>query len=94
MFRSSKARLNCTLMVRWSEGYEEGWFVLTDLPAAEADCAWYGLRSWIERGFKHAKSGGWNWQDTRMNDPQRASRQWLAMAVASLLVVRQARCRN
>lgn len=89
MFRSSEARLNCTLMARWSEGYEEGWFVLTDLPAQEADCAWYGLRSWIERGFKHAKSGGWNWQDTRMSNPQRASRQWLAMAVASMLVVRQ-----
>ena len=89
MFRSSEARLNCTLMARWSEGYEEGWFVLTDLPAQLADCAWYGLRSWIERGFKLTKSGGWNWQDTRMTDPQRASRQWLAMAVASMLVVRQ-----
>jgi Transposase DDE domain len=89
MFRSSEARHHCTLMARWSEGYEEGWFVLTDLAAQEANCAWYGLRSWIERGFKLTKSGGWNWQDTRMNDPQRASRQWLAMAVASLLVVRQ-----
>jgi hypothetical protein len=64
-------------------------FVLTDLAAQEADCAWYGLRSWVERGFKHAKSGGWNWRETRMNDPRRASRQWLAMAVASMLVVRQ-----
>lgn len=89
MFRSRETRLACTLLAGWSEGYEEGWFVLTDFPQAHADSAWYGLRSWIERGFKHAKSGGWNWQETRMSSPQRASRQWLAMAVASMLVVRQ-----
>lgn len=89
MFRSTEARHPCTLTARWGKGYEDGWFVLTDLPAQEADCAWYGLRSWIERGFKFVKSGGWNWQDTRMDDPKRASRQWLAMAVASVLVVRR-----
>lgn len=90
MFRSSRTRVpNCTLTARWTQGHEEGWFVLTDLPPQQADCAWYGLRGWIERGFKHAKSGGWDWQDTRMDDPQRASRQWLAMAVATVLVLRQ-----
>jgi hypothetical protein len=63
--------------------------VLSDLPPERADSAWYALRGWIERGFKHAKSGGWNWQDTRMTDPARAGRQWLAMAVASVLLMRE-----
>lgn len=89
MFRSGGTRLDCTLVACWSEGYEQGWFVLTELPPEQADSAWYGLRNWIERGFKHAKSGGWNWQHTRMTDPQRASRLWLAMAVASVLLMRQ-----
>jgi hypothetical protein len=89
MFRSPEARLACTLLAAWGEGYEEGWFVLSDLPQEQTSVAWYGLRGWIERGFKHAKSGGWNWQDTRMNDPDRASRQWLAMAVAAVLLMRQ-----
>lgn len=89
MFRSREARLSCTLLAAWAEGYEEGWFVLSDLSQDQSSVAWYALRGWIERGFKHAKSGGWNWQDTRMTDPDRASRQWLAMAVAAVLLMRQ-----
>jgi hypothetical protein len=89
MFRSPQARLDCTLLAAWGEGYEQGWFVLSDLSPDQSSVAWYGLRGWIERGFKHAKSGGWNWQQTRMNDPDRASRQWLAMAVAAVLLMRQ-----
>jgi hypothetical protein len=30
------------------------------------------------------KQGGWQWQRTRMTDPQRAARLWLAVAVATL----------
>jgi hypothetical protein len=30
------------------------------------------------------KRGGWQWQRTRMSDPQRAARLWLAVAVATL----------
>ena len=89
MFRSDDARLPCTLLAQWGEGHEEAWFVVTELGPGEARAAWYGLRGWIERGFRHVKSGGWNWQDTRMSDPARAARQWLAMAVAGVLLVRQ-----
>jgi hypothetical protein len=38
----------------------------------------------IEQGFKITKRGGWQWQRTRMGDPQRAARLWLAVAVATL----------
>lgn len=74
-------------MVRWEEGYEESWLILTDLPAEQALPCWYGLRSWIECGFKHIKSAGWQWQYTRMVDPERATRFWLAIAVATLWVL-------
>jgi len=49
--------------------------------------AWSSLRFWIECGFKQTKRGGWQWHQTKMTDPQRASRLWLAMAVATLWVV-------
>ena len=52
-----------------------------------ADVAWYGLRAWIECGYKDAKRGGWHWEQTKMKDPRRAERVWLAMAVATLMVV-------
>ena len=33
-----------------------------------AEAAWYGLRMWIEHGFEQFKSGGWQWQKSRMTD--------------------------
>ena len=89
MFRNPDKRQACTLLACHADGYKDGWFVVTDLPPGRASVAWYGLRAWIERGFKHSKSGGFNWQDTRMTDPARAARQWLAMAVATVLLLRQ-----
>ncbi len=46
------------------------------------------MRSWIEQGFKDSKRGGWQWQHTRMEDPERAERLWLAVAVATLWLLR------
>src|SRR5260370_11658775 len=45
------------------------------------------MRSWIEGGFKDTKRGGWGWHQTKMVDPQRAERLWLAIAVATLWAV-------
>ncbi|MGL4553495.1 MAG: transposase, partial [Gemmataceae bacterium] len=69
-----------TLLARWEEGYAEPWLVLTDLPPESASAAWYGLRTWIEQGFKVIKGGGWKWDRTRMEDPERVERLWLAVA--------------
>ena len=79
--------LEATLLVRWEEGYGEPWLILTDLPDYQAMPCWYGLRAWIECGFKPIKSAGWQWQYTRMVDPERATRFWLAIAVATLWVL-------
>ncbi|MGH2486816.1 MAG: transposase [Ktedonobacterales bacterium] len=76
-----------TLLARWEPGYKEGWVLLTDLPANRAEVAWYGLRAWIECGFKDLKRDGWQWQRTRTTDPERAGRCWLVLAVATLWVV-------
>lgn len=79
--------LEATLLARWDEGYQDPWLILTDLPVEQASACWYGLRTWIERGFKHLKSAGWRWNYTRMTHPERASRLWLAIAVATLWVL-------
>jgi hypothetical protein len=84
----STNRLDCTLLAYWAEGCADPWLVLTDLPPEAADAGWYGLRAWIEHGFKLIKRGGWQWQRTRMTNPERASRLWLAVAVATLWLVR------
>lgn len=86
-FATKQRQLECTLLARWDKGYREPWLIVTDLAPASADVAWYGLRSWIECGFKDAKRGGWHWEQTKMVDPRRAERLWLAMALATLWVV-------
>lgn len=76
-----------TLLASWGIQYHEPWLILTDLTPQQGRALWYGLRSWIEAGFKDLKSDGWQWHKTRMTQPDRAARFWLALAVATLWVV-------
>jgi hypothetical protein len=76
-----------TLLAGWSSQHKEPWLILTDLAPELASVTWYSLRCWIENGFKDLKRDGWQWQKTRMSDPARAARFWLALAVATLWVV-------
>lgn len=87
VFCGASELLRCRLLGLWQHGYVERWFIVTDLGAGEALIAWYGMRFWIESGFKQQKRGGWQWHMTQMKDPVRASRMWLAMNVASLWAI-------
>ncbi len=80
-------RMTGTLLVRWEKGYEEKLAVVTDLPPAQAQVAWYQMRFWIEDEYKDHKRGGFRWEQTKMTDPGRAKRLWLAMAVAMQVAV-------
>jgi hypothetical protein len=86
-FAEKKNQLACTLLLCQEAGYDEAWAILTDLLPGQVQGAWYRLRSWIEGGFKDYKRGGWGWQHTKMEDPERAERLWLALAVSTLWVV-------
>lgn len=77
-------RMPSTLLARWEEDMEEAWFILTDLPPEASEDCWYGMRAWIEQGFRTTKRGGWQWHRTRMKDPKRAERLLLAISVATL----------
>jgi hypothetical protein len=79
--------LECTLLARWDEGYKEPWLIVTDLEPTQAQSFWYGLRAWIESSYRDLKSDGWQWQKTRLREPARAERIWLAMAIATLWTV-------
>ncbi len=86
-FSTRNARLSCTLLACWDEGYDEPWLILTDLFPEAAHIAWYGMRTWIEQGFKDCKRGGLRWEHTKMTDPARATRLWLVIAIATLWIV-------
>lgn len=87
LFRGRTTQLACTLLACWSAGCAEPWIIATDLPPEQSKATWYGLRSWIERGFKHDKTGGMRWNNTRMDDPDRASVLWLVMAISRYLSI-------
>jgi hypothetical protein len=83
-FKTQACQLNCTLLGHYDPTYKDPWLVVTDLPPKQADIAWYGMRSWVECGFKDLKRGGWGWHHTKMTDPARAERLWLVLTVATL----------
>jgi Transposase DDE domain len=80
-------RMEGTVLMRWEKGYAEKLVVVTDLDEKAANAAWYQMRFWIEDEYKDHKSGGWGWEQTKMTDPKRAERQWLARAVAMQITV-------
>lgn len=84
-YKEKAKRLAATLVVVWEPGQREPWLLLTDLPPAAVDGRWYGLRVWIELGFRALKSFGWHWEHTRRTDPMRVARHWLVLAIATLL---------
>jgi hypothetical protein len=83
-FRGRHRQRHCTLLACWEAGDKDPWLLLTDLPPEASTACWYGLRAWIEQGCKLTKRAGWQWQRTRMTEPERAARLWLAVAGAPL----------
>lgn len=84
-YKHAATRIAGTLLVVWGPGQKEPWLLLTDLAPDAVEGSWYGLRVWIELGFRALKSLGWGWQRTRRRDPARIARHWLVLAVATLL---------
>jgi hypothetical protein len=86
-FVTPNARLSCTLLAHWDAGFDKPWLLLTDLAPETANALWYALRMWIEHGFKDCKRGGFRWEQTKMTNPERATRLWLVIALATLRVI-------
>jgi hypothetical protein len=86
-FAGKNSRVKGTLLMHWEPGYESAWVILTDLSPQQARVSWYGLRTWIEGGFKDFKRGLWGWHHSKMQQASNVERLWLAMAVAQLWCV-------
>lgn len=77
--------LRCWAVGCWKAGSKEPWLLLTDWPEAQEN--WYGLRMWEELAFRDFKSHGWQWQRSRVWEPEHANRLWLVMALAYVWVL-------
>jgi hypothetical protein len=78
----------CPLLARGAAGDKAPGRLLTDLGPEARDAGWYGLRAWREQGLKSTKRAGGQWHRTRRSAPARAARRWLAVAVATLWLLR------
>jgi hypothetical protein len=87
VFKNEEGRLECTLVAYHGAGHAEPWLIVTDLAPEVAQASWYGLRGWIEHGYKMVKGEGWKLPRTRIKDSARLERLWLAVAVATLWVL-------
>ena len=81
--------LVCTLWVQWGAAYESPCLLVTDLAPKHLKGHVYGMRHWIECGFKDLKRGGLHWEQTKTPCPERMSRVLLVMAVALVWLVAQ-----
>lgn len=77
--------LRCRALGCWRVDAGEAWLLVTNHPQVEA---WhYAQRMWQELAFRDLKSGGWQWQRSRVWHPAHAQRLWLVMAVAYALML-------
>ena len=83
-FGTPSRHLRCTLVAVWLSGQEAACLCVTNLAPDVVPVGAYGLRMWIEAGFRSLKRLGWQWEKTRRTDPVRANRHFLVLAVATL----------
>ncbi len=66
------------------EGDEDPWYIISDAPTNEGSLAEYALRFDIEESFLDDKSGGFQVESTKLDDPKAITRLFLVLAVATL----------
>ncbi len=64
----------------WSLGYDEPWALVTN--AADLTGYEYALRNWQEQSFRDLKSAGWQWESSRVRDPEHMTRFMLLLVIA------------
>jgi hypothetical protein len=66
------------------EDEEEPWYIISDQPTSVTTLDEYALRFDIEEGFLDDKSGGFQLESTKLDDPDAISRLFLVLAIATL----------
>lgn len=79
IFKQEK-QVTTHLVLAWEIGQDEPWFLATNDPAL-SQCL-YARRMWQEESFRDLKSGGWQWEASRIRHPERMERYLLVLALA------------
>jgi Transposase DDE domain len=76
--------LTANVVALWRPQDKEPWIVVTDLPAHRARLSEYRHRTWEEELFRDWKGVGWQWQQSRLQQPDHVQRLLLILALATL----------
>jgi hypothetical protein len=75
-----RGRLLADVHVLWAHGQPEPWCLVTNHHLVSAAC--YARRVWQEESFRDLKSGGFQWQHSRVWQPPHAEHLLLVLALA------------
>lgn len=87
LFNCSRRYVHSLVFVAWQQGQQEPWCLATNDVTVESHT--YAIRMWQELSFKDLKSAGWQWQESYLTDPERASRLLLALTLAYAWIMTQ-----
>lgn len=82
-----RGRIPAHVRVIWQGGQRQPWCLVTNDPLLFG--TGYAMRVWQEESFRDLKSGGWQWQRSRVWHPDHADRLILALALAYAWVLTQ-----
>ena len=80
--RRRSARMRCTDLKPAQANVS--WAARSSVQVASSDAlgdSALRFRSWIECSYRDIKSDGWQWHKTRLRQPERAERHWLAQSL-------------
>lgn len=75
------------LLCCWATGYQEPWYLVSNMDTAEEAARWYAKRCRIEPFFSDQKSRGFYPHKSPMKDPKRLSRLLIAACLAYIWTV-------
>lgn len=87
VFKKAGWRDGVYLLASWEQPCAEPWLLISDQPSLSIAVRQYAKRMWCEQEFRDSKSGGFQWQRSRVRDPSRAARVLLLIALAMILTV-------
>jgi len=77
------------LVAVWRRGDQQPWLLVTDLAPTWVRCAQYRHRMDEEESFRDDKSAGFDWNASRVRDPDHMDRLLLVLQLAALFVLAQ-----
>lgn len=80
LFSRAARHVRSYVLLAWDAGQKEAWHLCSNDPSVENHV--YAKRMWQEASFRDLKSGGWQWQTSLIETPQRMSHLILALALA------------